>query len=268
MAAAPPAIQGVQQGGATARFESAMAARSKTTLLYYWPTIQGRGEFIRLALEEAGAPYRDVAREPGGMDALTALLEESSGIPPFAPPFVRQGGRLIAQTAHILQVLAPGLELVPASETVRQNAHQLQLTVTDFVAEAHDLHHPISVARYYAEQRREAARRSVDFRELRIPKFLGYFERVLEGNRAARGRALVGRGFTYVDLSLFQVVEGLRYALPHAMAALEPSLPRVVELVERVRERPRVKAYLGSDRRIPFNTDGIFRHYPALDAKA
>lgn len=244
-----------------------MTARARTTLLYYWPTIQGRGEFIRLALEEAGAPYRDVAREPGGMEELTALLEEAAGLPPFAPPFVRHRGRLIAQTAHILQVLAPELGLIPASETVRQNAHQLQLTVTDFVAEAHDLHHPISVARYYADQRREAARRAEDFRALRMPKFLGYFERVLEANRASRGRALVGRGFSYVDLSLFQVVEGLRYALPHAMAALEPSIPRVIELAERVRERPRVKAYLSSERRIAFNTDGIFRHYPALDAK-
>lgn len=245
-----------------------MRARSPTTLLYYWPTIQGRGEFIRLALEEAGAPYRDVAREPGGTEALLALLEGAPGLPPFAPPFVRHHGRLIAQTAHVLQVLAPVLGLIPRSEVARQNAHQLQLTVTDFVAEAHDLHHPISVARYYAEQRREAARRAVDFRALRMPKFLGYFERVLEGNRGSRGRALVGRGFTYVDLSLFQVVEGLRYALPRAMAALEPELPRVVELAGRVRERPRVRGYLRSERRIPFNTEGIFRHYPALDAKA
>lgn len=246
----------------------AMNARRTITHLYYWPTIQGRGEFIRLALEEAGAPYRDVAREPGGMEALTSLLEVTAGLPPFAPPFVRHRGRVIAQTAHILQVLAPELGVVPTSEVARQQAHQLQLTVTDFVAEVHDLHHPISVARYYREQRREAARRAVDFRELRMPRFLGYFERVLEGNRTSRGRALVGRGFTYVDLSLFQVVEGLRYALPHAMAALEPELPRVVALAERVRERPRVKAYLTSERRIPFNTDGIFRHYPALDARA
>lgn len=267
MAGATPGFQGVQPARSASRFSRAMPKRPGNTLLYYWPTIQGRGEFIRLALEEAGAPYRDVAREPGGMETLTALLEETRGLIPFAPPFVRHGGRLIAQTAHILQVLAPPLGLVPSSEVVRQNAHQLQLTVTDFVAEIHDLHHPISVARFYAEQRREAARRAVDFRELRMPKFLGYFERVLETNTASRGRALVGRGFTYVDLSLFQVIEGLRYALPHAMSALEPDLPRVIALTERVRERPRVRHYLASARRIPFNTDGIFRHYPALDAK-
>lgn len=268
MAGATPGFQGVRPERTASRFSRVMPKRPGNTLLYYWPTIQGRGEFIRLALEEAVAPYRDVAREPGGMEALSALLEETRGLVPFAPPFVRHGGRLIAQTAHILQVLAPTLGLVPSSEVVRQNAHQLQLTVTDFVAEIHDLHHPISVARFYAEQRREAARRAVDFRALRMPKFLGYFERVLEANTASRGRALVGRDFTYVDLSLFQVVEGLRYALPHAMSALEPELPRVTALAERVRERPRVRDYLASERHIPFNTDGIFRHYPALDAKA
>lgn len=270
MAGATSGFQGVQPSEAAGRFRRAMTmtTRRKTTLLYYWPDIQGRGEFIRLALEEAGAPYRDVAREPGGMEELTELLEASRGLRPFAPPFVRYGGRLVAQTAHILQVLAPGLGLVPTSEVVRQNAHQLQLTIADFVAEVHELHHPISVARYYAEQRREAARRAVDFRELRMPKFLGYFERVLSANAASRGRALVGRGLTYVDLSLFQVVEGLRYALPNATATLAPDLPKTLALAERVRERPRIRAYLDSERRIPFNTDGLFRHYPALDAKA
>ena len=231
--------------------------------LYYWPEIQGRGEFVRLALEEAGADYVDVGRARG-VDALMRVLEKDpGGRLPFALPVLKAGRTLIAQTANILLYLGPRLALVPRSEPARLWAHQLQLTIADFVAEAHDVHHPIASSLYYEDQKREAKRRAGHFRRERVPKFLGYFERVLA---ASGSRYALGRSVSYVDLSLFQIVGGLRYAFPRAMRRIERKSPRLVELHECIGQRPRVAAYIASARRIPFNTDDVFRHYPALDA--
>lgn len=235
--------------------------------LYYWPTIQGRGEFVRLALEEAGADYRDMARGGRGPDFASmerVLANEAIAHPPFAPPVLRAGDLVIAQTANILLHLGDRHGLAPDDETGRLWVHQLQLTLADWVDEIHDTHHPVGAGLYYEEQKPEAARRAEVFRGYRLPKFMGYFERVLGANPAGDGR-LAGDRITYADLSLFQVIEGLRYAFPRAMRRVEPDHPRVAALHARVRERPRVAAYLVSDRRIPFNEDGIFRHYPELD---
>ena len=233
--------------------------------LYYWDGIQGRGEFVRLALEDAGADYVDVARGSGGEGAMLRLLDgQEVEHPPFAPPFLRAGELLIAQTANILFYLGPHLGLAPADEAGRLWAHQLQLTIADLIDEAHDTHHPIASSLYYEDQRPEAKRRTGDFLKTRVPKYLGYFEKVLARNKAGDAH-LVGENLTYPDLSLFQVVAGLRYAFPRAMARLEPQYPRVIALHDRVAARPRIAAYLESDRRIAFNKHGIFRHYPELD---
>jgi glutathione S-transferase len=228
--------------------------------LYYWPTIQGRGEYVRLALEEAGADYLDVARERG----LTAMMRmmEKGDTPPFAPPFLKAGKLVIGQTANILLYLGARHALAPKTEAGRLWVHQLQLTVTDFVVEIHDTHHPLGPSLYYEDQRSEAKKRTGDFWKARVPKYLGYFESVLANSA---GAYLAGRKLTYVDLSLFQIVEGLRYAFPHRMKAFERKTPKLCDLHERVASRPPIKAYLESDRRIPFNEDGIFRHYEALD---
>jgi glutathione S-transferase len=236
--------------------------------LYYWPSIQGRGEFVRLALEEAGADYVDVARRGGrGMQALLNLLEgERVARPPFAPPFLKAGKLLIAQTANILLYLGARHRLAPANEAGRLWANQLQLTIADFVDETHNTHHPIASSLYYEDQKREARRYAALFLKERMPKFLGYFEEILERNK--RGdHWLGGARLSYPDLSLFQVVAGLRYAFPRATARLGRDFPRVVALHDRVAERPRIAAYLASDRRIPFNEMGIYRCYPELDAK-
>jgi len=237
--------------------------------LYYWPSIQGRGEFVRLALEVAGAQYVDVAREPEergmGVAALQRLLKSApGGLAPFAPPFLKSGELLIAQTANILLFLGPRLGLAPGDEEGRLREHQLQLTITDFVAEVHDTHHPIAASLYYEEQKPEALRKSRDFVGRRMPKYLGYFERVLETNPAGP-QHLVGAALSCADTSMFQVIEGLRYAFPGAMAHLEPSCPRLVALHARVGAHPRLAAYLASPRRIAFNQQGVFRHYPELD---
>ena len=233
--------------------------------LYYWGEIQGRGEYVRLALEDAGADYVDVARKVNGMSTMMKLMESGRGTPPFAPPFLKAGKLLIGQTANILLYLGAHHHLAPRAEAGRLWAHQLQLTITDFVAEIHDTHHPISVNLYYREQRQEAKRRAADFRAGRVPKYLGYFERVLERN--ARGdKHLVGARVTYPDLSLFQILAGLRYAFPRLMQGLEGRYPRIVALHDRVEALPRIAAYLSSPRRIPFNEEGIFRHYEELDA--
>jgi glutathione S-transferase len=235
--------------------------------LYYWPEIQGRGEFVRLALEEAGADYVDVGRLPrskgGGVDAILRVLRGELGPHlPFAPPVLRAGKVVVAQTAAILHFLGPRLGLVPRDPAARLWAHQLQLTVTDLVAEVHDTHHPISTDLYYAQQKPEARRRTRHFLSARVPKFLGYFERVLE---RAGGRWSLGSRFSYVDLSLFQVVEGFRYAFPRTMEALAPRFRRLRAVSEGARQRPRIASYLASERRIPFSTEGVFRHYPELE---
>jgi len=229
--------------------------------LYYWPTIQGRGEYIRLALEEAGAAYRDVAREPGGMAAMAKMLEAKAGTPPFAPPFIKAGKLVLAQVANILFYLGGRHGLVPKAEAAQLWVHQLQLTITDFVVEVHDTHHPLGPSLYYEDQRAPAKKRTADFWNERVPKYLGYFEGILADN----GPYISGRKLCYVDLSLFQIVEGLRYAFPNRMKAFERRIPGLIALHERIAARPNIAAYLASERRIPFNEDGIFRHYKALD---
>jgi glutathione S-transferase len=231
--------------------------------LYYWPTIQGRGEFVRLALEEAGADYVDVARKRGGVKKMMKFTEGArSERPPYAPPFLKAGKLVIAQTANILLYLGTRLRLAPRDEAGRLRVHQLQLTITDLVVEIHDTHHPVTTYLYYEEQRRAAKRRTADFWRYRVPKYLRYFERVLA---RSGGPYLLGRRLTYADLSLFQIVEGLRYAFPKRMKRFEKKLPGVLALHDRVANRPRIAAYLASPRRIPFSQWGIYRYFKELD---
>jgi glutathione S-transferase len=230
--------------------------------LYYWPGIQGRGEYVRLALEEAGADYTDVARSGRGMAAMMNMLEARKGTPPFAPPFLKVGQLVIGQTANILLYLGSRHGLAPKADAGKLWVHQLQLTVADFVLEVHDTHHPLGPSLYYEDQRAPAKKRTEDFWKQRVPKYLGYFERLLKSNG---GFYLTGRRVTYADLSLFQIVEGLRYAFPKRMKAFERRIPGLVDLHDRVAIRPNIKAYLASERRIAFNEDGIFRRYKALD---
>lgn len=231
--------------------------------LFYWPTIQGRGEFVRLALEEAGAPYVDVARGRGGVDRMLSLMQEQ-GHPAFAPPYLKIGDMTVGQTANILLFLGARHGLAPRSEAGRLWTHQLQLTIADLVNEAHDTHHPVGTSLYYEDQKKEAKRRSAEFLASRVPKFLDYFDRVLR-EPARRGGYLSGTRLSYVDLSMFQVIEGLRYAFPRAMARIEPGYPGLTGLHDRVAARPNIARYLASTRRIAFNEDGIFRHYRELD---
>jgi glutathione S-transferase len=245
-------------------------APAKAYELHYWPGIQGRGEFVRLALEEAGAKYVDVARlskkEGGGVEKMLAVLgENASPVRPFAPPILRAGRLWLSHTPNILQAIAPELGLVPRDEASRIAANQLQLTITDFLSEVHDAHHPISTGLYYEDQKAEAKKRTLHFVKERIPKFLGYFESVLAANKKGKGRHAVGAKLSYVDLSLFQVMVGLAYAFPKALRRAEKKLPRLVALREHVAARPRIAAYLASEHRIPFNQNGLFRHYPELD---
>lgn len=236
--------------------------------LYYWPSIQGRGEFVRLALEAAGAAYVDIARESGpgmGVVALTRLLSDKNlKHAPFAPPFLRAGKLLLAQSANILHYLGPRHGLAPSSAAGRLWAHQLQLTIADFVDEVHDTHHPIASGLYYHEQLPEAKRRTKHFLTERIPKYINYFENVVSTN--GKSGYCIGRSLTYVDLSLFQIVAGLRYAFPKTTKRSEKKYPLLFELHDRVINRPSVAAYLDSPRRIPFNENGVFRYYPELEA--
>jgi glutathione S-transferase len=234
--------------------------------LHYWPTIQGRGEFVRLALEDAGARYRDVARgkqtEGGGETALMTRMG-AAGRPPFAPPFLVDGDQVIGQTTNILFHLGPALNLAPRTEADRLWVNQIQLTIADLVAEAHDTHHPIDLGAYYEDQKAPAKARAEAFRKQRIAKYLGWFETLLAAQ--ADDAWLLGSEISYADLSLFQVVEGLTYAFPKAMGRVVKKTPQLKALAERVRVRPNIAAYLASPRRIAFNEQGIFRRYPELD---
>jgi glutathione S-transferase len=228
--------------------------------LYYWPGLQGRGEFVRLALEEGEASYVDVVREDGTGKMMR--LMDSVRTPPYAPPFLKAGKLIIGQTANILLYLGGRHGLAPKSEAGRLWVHQLQLTVTDFVAEIHDTHHPIATGLYYEDQKSEAQRYTKYHLKERAPKYFGYFDDVL---KKSGGPFLTGRTPSYADLSLFQLVAGMRYAFPNAMKALEKEIPRVVKVHDRVAARPRIERYLNSERRLAFNEHGIFRHYPELD---
>jgi glutathione S-transferase len=237
--------------------------------LYYWPSIQGRGEFVRVVLEEAGAPYIDVARlsdkEGGGVKLMLKVMRDAAGdLEPFAPPFLRAGKLLVAQVANILAFLGARHGLVPADEASRLRANQLQLTIADVVAEVHDTHHPISTALYYEDQKPEAVRRAASFVNDRIPKYLGYFERVLE---RGDGAYLVGDALSYVDLSMFQLLTGLLHSFPRAMGRVGPTIPKLLAQRASIAARPRIAAYLASPRRVRFNQDGLFRRYPELDAE-
>ncbi len=231
-----------------------------TYRLHYWPEIPGRGEFVRLALEYAGADYVDVWRLSGNS---SSSKQEKFRHPPFAPPYLVAGKKTIAQTANILLFLGSRLSLAPKGEAGRLWAHQLQLTLADLLTEVHDTHHPIGSGLYYEEQKREARRRSADFLAVRLPKYLDYFERVLRGSG---GPWLLGRRLTYPDLSLFQMVAGLKYAFPSCLGRLEKRFPRVFALHQMIASHPRLAGYFASSRRIPFNRQGIFRHYPELDS--
>ncbi|MEZ4399237.1 MAG: glutathione S-transferase [Kofleriaceae bacterium] len=232
--------------------------------LYYWPTIQGRGEFVRLVLEDAGVDYLDVARSPGGVARMQAILRGEADAPfaPLAPPFLHVDDVWVSQTAAITGFLGPRLGLAPADEPGRLQAQAIALTIADAVAEAHDTHHPVSTSAYYEEQRAAAVPRAAAFRTQRMPKYLGYLERLLHRNPHG---VLVGDAISYVDLAAFQLVEGLAYAFPRALAGLRGDLPALCALRDRVASRPRLASYLASPRRLPFNEHGIFRRYPELD---
>ena len=228
--------------------------------LYYWDGLQGRGEFVRLALEDSGADYVDITRaSPGGTGSMQAILRKPG---PFAPPFLKDGDFTVSHVANILLYLGSKLHLAPTGEALRITANGLQLTITDFVTEVHDTHHPLATSDYYEDQKDAALVRSADFLEQRMPKYLGYFERILAHNG---GHHIVGDAISYVDLSLFQVFAGLRYAFPRATANLPRRFPALAKLHGAVAQRPNIARYLASNRRLAFNTSGIFRHYPELD---
>ncbi len=237
--------------------------------LYYWPSIQGRGEFVRLLLEQAGADYVDVARldeaDGGGVGAIHDLLEgETVQTPAFAPPILEHGELHLSQTANICDLVGRREGLVPDQESAQLHARQLQMTVEDFVHEIHDTHHPISVSLYYEDQKEPARERAAAFRDERLPKFLNYFERAIDQNH--EGAGVLGDDVSYVDLSVFQVLSGLEYAFPNEMAQREDEIPALKALQDRIAGLPNIATYLGSERRLDFNQHGIFRHYPELDA--
>jgi len=247
-----------------------MAATEAPYALYYWPSLPGRGEFVRLVLEQAGVAYDDVARRPesegGGVPALLAQLKGGgAGLRPLAPPVLVHGRLRLAQMPSICAWLGGRHGLVPEGEDGRAEALQLQLTIADLVDEAHDTHHPVGKGDYYEDQKAEAKRYAGQFVAQRLPKFLRYFESVLQTNEHGQGRHLLGASLTYVDLSMDQVLRGLEYAFPRAFAKLVPEITGLIALRDHIDALPRIAEYRASARCLPFNETGIFRRYPELD---
>lgn len=231
--------------------------------LWYWPTIQGRGEFVRLALEAAGIDYDDCARLEGAEAMLADMARRAEGgRGPFAPPYLALDTHAVAQVANILQFLGQHHDLAPSNLADRQWINQLQLTIADCVAEVHNVHHPVAMMDYYDDQKAEAARAAAQFRDQRLPKYLDHFEAAA---RQGPSEWLVDHRWTYADTSLFQLVEGLTYMFPHRMAELASDYPALHRLRDAVAALPGIRAYRKSGRRLPFTTEGIFRHYPELD---
>jgi glutathione S-transferase len=258
------------------------AKRQKTSKdapyeLIYWPGVPGRGEHVRLALEEAGASYTDSAHQKDGMKLVTSQINaknlgDALNPPPLAPPILKHGDLTINQTPNILLYLGPRLGLVPSADEDEDGIYrvnELTLTALDGLSnEAHDCHHPVATGLYYEDQKEESKRKSQDYIANRIPKFLGYFERVLKGEASQGGKWLYGGELTYADLVLFQCLDGVKFAFPNAMGRLEKEgkYKAVFELYERVKDRPKIKEYLASERRQKYSM-GIYRHYPELDEK-
>ncbi len=247
-----------------------MAESDAPYTLYYWPQLPGRGEFVRLVLEQAGVTYDDVGRRPaaegGGVQAVVARLRTRGlGLRPLAPPIIEHGDRTLAQMPNICAWLAARHGLAPHDQDARAEAMQLQLTIADLVDEAHDTHHPVGTGDTYEQQRVEAMRAAQQFVDARMPKFLGYFEAVIADNAAGGGRHLVGDRLSYVDLSMNQVLRGLDHAFPRALSRWLPPLTGLTALRDHVDALPNVAAYRASPRCLAFNDDGIFRGYAELD---
>jgi glutathione S-transferase len=205
--------------------EPAPAKRQKSSKdvpyhLIYWPGIPGRGEHVRLALEEAGAEYTDTAFTDKGMDEVLAMIDAKNlgdevNLPLCAPPMLRHGDLVINQTPNILLYLGGRLGLVPPADEDADGVYRvngLALTALDgFSNEVHDCHHPIATGLYYEDQKEESIRKSKDYVKNRLPKFLGYFERVLQSKPSGEGPWLYAGRLTYADLVLFQVRHHHRY---------------------------------------------------------
>ncbi|KAG5926470.1 hypothetical protein E4U53_003074 [Claviceps sorghi] len=243
--------------------------------LIYWPGVPGRGEFIRLLFEEAGVPYQDTAKkESEAVSRVMALTDadnkgDKSNVPAMACPALKHGHVTLSQTPNILLYLAPKLGLAPAAGDAMYQLNQLVLTILDFLSnEVHDTHHPIGTSATYEDQKPEAAKRAESFKTERLPKFLAYAQRVLDGEASGEGPWLHGGKLTYADLVLFQGIHGTEFAFPNTMKKMRDSgkYDGVFNLFKAVGERPNIKEYLASDRRASYS-HGIWRHYPELDGE-
>jgi len=235
--------------------------------LIYWPFLPGRGEFARFILEDAGVEYIDRARLPesdgGGKAAVLHFYKgEAEGMPVAAPPILLHGDLVLAQTGAICHYLGSTLRLLPNSEAGAWNALQVTMTVTDIVSEVHDTHHPVASYMTYEDQKDAAIPRTRMFLETRLPKFLGYLERV---QNAHGGPWLLGERLTYVDLTVTHLLRGLEYAFPNNYRRVIADTPRLAAIREAALARPNLAAYVASDRCMAFNEHGIFRRYPELD---
>lgn len=244
--------------------------------LLYHPGIPGRGEFVRLAFEAAGVPYKDVANEDkNGYSTVQKICmnksnESADSNPPvFSPPALRVPGAgkdgealIISQTPNILLYLGDRIGMVPeGDESAKYYTNQLTLTVLDLNNEVHDTHHPLAVAEYYENQKDSAQHKAKDVRENRFPKFFSYFTRTLEGNRegGGDGKYLVGNQLTYADTSVWQVIDGCFFAFPKEMEARKKEFPELLgTFYDNIKNEKGLKEYLASDRRLPYSM-GIFR---------
>ncbi|MXO64197.1 glutathione S-transferase [Altericroceibacterium endophyticum] len=232
---------------------------------WYWPTLPGRGDFIRYPLEAAQIPYTDCARDAeDGFAAVAEHLEAKQGCHAFAVPLLETGSESIAQTANILLFLNQEHGLGPSDAAGMRYLNQLQCDIADITEEVHAVHHPISTAFYYEDQRDAAIQSAEKFREQRIPKYLAHFERI--ANAHDGDWLLEGDSWSTGDTSIAYLLDGLHFMFPLRMAALQSDYPTIHQIQQKTFALEYLDAYRASDRCAAFGTEGIFRNYPELDA--
>jgi len=228
--------------------------------ILYWPAKDadgkvaagaGRAEYLRVLFEEAGVPYQDVT---AGLRAFFWQNLEAQPYPALAPPAIRKNNFILGQTAVCAKRLAMEFGFYPTDEDDAAHAEQIVTTVHEYIAEGRSAFHPVKNTMSYHDQKEEAKPYIAAFKADRLPRYMTNFERFLKANRGGGG-FFVGDSLSYVDLQVMVMLQVTRSQFPDAWEALDAKLLK--DHLAQMEARPRIKAYLLSDRKQPFAGDSM-----------